>query len=100
MPVERKGIEDALEEVRRRAERYAKRSGLRLQSDRAQLDYVLHGLARNLLQYGRPYCPCRVVTGDPDADRQNICPCRTHRGEIEQSGQCECGLYVAGSNGN
>lgn len=100
MPVERKGIEDTLEEVRRRAERYAKRSGLRLQSDQAQLDYVLHGLARNLLQYGRAYCPCREVTGNPDADRRNICPCRTHREEIEQSGQCECGLYVAGSNGN
>ena len=100
MPVESKGIEDAVEEVRRRAERYAQRSGLRLQPDQAQLDYVLRGLARNLLQYGRPYCPCREVRADRDSDRQNICPCRTHREEIEQSGQCECGLYLVSRNGN
>lgn len=98
MPLRRRGMQDALEEVRRRAERHAARHGLRLQSDRAQLDYILHGLARNLLQYGRPYCPCREVTGDPDTDRRNICPCRTHREEIEQSGQCECGLYVRSRN--
>ena len=84
----------ALERVTRNAERYAERAGLALQPDRAQRDYVLQGLARNLLKHGKPYCPCREVTGDPQKDRANICPCRTHRAEIEQSGQCECGLFV------
>jgi ferredoxin-thioredoxin reductase catalytic chain len=84
----------ALERVTRVAERYAERSGFALQPDRAQRDYVLHGLARNLLKYGKAYCPCREVTGDSQKDRLNICPCRTHRAEIEQSGQCECGLFT------
>jgi len=84
----------ALERVTRNAERYAERAGLALQPDRAQRDYVLRGLARNLLQYGKAYCPCREVAGDPQKDRVNICPCRTHCAEIEQSGQCECGLFV------
>jgi ferredoxin-thioredoxin reductase catalytic subunit len=84
----------ALERVTRNAERYSKRSGLALQPDLAQRDYVLRGLARNLLKYGRAYCPCREVTGEPEKDRANICPCRTHRAEIERSSQCECGLFT------
>jgi ferredoxin-thioredoxin reductase catalytic subunit len=84
----------AIERVTRNAERYAERAGLALQPDRAQRDYVLQGLARDLLKYGRAYCPCRKVTGNPEKDRANLCPCRTHRAEIEQSGQCECGLFT------
>ncbi len=86
----------ALKEVTRAVERYARRSGVTLQPDQAQRRYVLSGLAGNLLRYGRPYCPCREVTGDPAEDRRNTCPCRTHREEIARLGQCECGLYVAG----
>lgn len=84
----------ALERVTRSAKRYAARSGLALQPDPAQLDYVLDGLAANLIKYGKPYCPCREVTGNPEEDRLNICPCRTHREEVERLGECECGLFT------
>ena len=76
------------------ARRHAERQGLGVQCDDAQLRYVLNGLARNFVEHGRPYCPCREVTGDPEADRVNICPCRTHREEVARFGQCECGLFV------
>ena len=84
----------AVDRVTRLAERCAQKSGFALQQDRAQLEYVLRGLARNLVEHGRAYCPCREVTGDPQKDRANICPCRTHREEVERSGQCECGLFT------
>src|SRR3972149_6590380 len=84
----------ALERVTGMAERYAERSGFALQSDQAQLRYVLDGLAHNLIKHGRPYCPCREVTGDSQRDRGNICPCRTHQEEIVQFGECECGLFT------
>jgi len=83
------------EQITRMAERYAEVSGLALQPDQAQLDYVLDGLARNLMEHGKPYCPCREVTGDVQEDRRNICPCRTHREEIARFGACECGLFVS-----
>ncbi len=83
-----------MERVTAAAKRHAKKHGFALQPDEAQLRYVLHGLTENLVKYGRPFCPCREVTGDAEKDRANICPCRTHRAEIEQSGACECGLYV------
>jgi ferredoxin-thioredoxin reductase catalytic subunit len=87
----------ALEQVTEKAKRHAERSGFTLQPDEAQLRYVLNGLADNLVKYGRPFCPCREVTGDFDTDRRNICPCRTHRREIAQSGACECGLFTGRS---
>lgn len=96
--VDKKTFQEALERVSRTAERLAEKSGFLLQPDPAQRRYVLEGLARNLLEHGRPYCPCREVTGDPARDRLNVCPCRTHRKEVERLGQCECGLYVASTS--
>jgi ferredoxin-thioredoxin reductase catalytic subunit len=87
----------ALERVTRMARAHARRSRLRVQPDDALRRHVLHGLARNLALHGRPYCPCREVTGDADRDRPNICPCRTHGEEIARTGECECGIFVAGS---
>lgn len=86
---------EALVRVTRAAERYARKSGLPLNPDPAVRGYVLRGLARNLVTHGGAYCPCRSVTGESEQDRRNICPCRTHREEVEQMGACECGLYVS-----
>jgi ferredoxin-thioredoxin reductase catalytic subunit len=92
---EQHGLPEALERVTHAAERYAQKSGLALNPDAAARRHALLGLARNLVRHGRPYCPCREVTGHPERDRANICPCRTHREEIGRSGECECGLFVA-----
>ena len=88
-------FEEALGRVTSMAERYARNSGLALHSDLPLRRHVLRGLARNLVEYGRAYCPCREVTGDKELDRVNICPCRTHLKEIESAGECECGLFVS-----
>lgn len=87
---------EALERVRRMAERHAARNGFLLQPDRAQLEYVLDGLAENWLTHGRPFCPCRPVIGEAEKDRVNVCPCRSHREDIAKFGQCECSLFVRG----
>jgi ferredoxin-thioredoxin reductase catalytic subunit len=81
------------------AERHARRGRVALQPDDSTRRHVLRGLARNLIEHSRAYCPCRNVTGDPDADRVNICPCRTHKEEIARDGECECGLFVAPKGG-
>jgi ferredoxin-thioredoxin reductase catalytic subunit len=66
--------------VERRIERYLRRSPYRLFPD----DVIV-----------RQYCPCRKVTGDRDADRPNICPCRSHHEDIARDGHCECRLFVS-----
>lgn len=75
--------------------RYLARSPYRLNPDPVTVEHVLSGLARNLLDHGRAYCPCREVTGDPQQDRKNICPCPQHPADIARDGFCECGIFVS-----
>jgi ferredoxin-thioredoxin reductase catalytic chain len=89
----------ALERVTRMARRHAEKNGLALQGDHAQLSYVLAGLARNLLEHGKPYCPCRDIRPDAPKEDLSICPCRTHREEILRFGECECGLFAKRPDG-
>lgn len=44
--------------------------------------------------HGEYYCPCRVVTGDPEQDKKIICPCYYHTFELERDGHCHCWLFV------
>jgi ferredoxin-thioredoxin reductase catalytic chain len=81
--------------VERRIERYLRRSPYRLFPDDVIVRHLIHRLARNVLEHGRQYCPCRKVTGDRDADRPNICPCRSHHEDIARDGHCECRLFVS-----
>jgi ferredoxin-thioredoxin reductase catalytic subunit len=50
-------FEAAVDTISRGVRRYAEKAGLGLHPDLAVRRHVLRGLARNLLQYGRPYCP-------------------------------------------
>jgi ferredoxin-thioredoxin reductase catalytic subunit len=93
-------LEAALARVQRVVQRSAEKSGLALNPDLAVRRHVLRGLARNLVSYGKPYCPCREVAGSEQVDRANICPCRAGRKEVARSGECECGLFVARQGGS
>lgn len=75
------------------AEKYAKSKGFKLNEDSKGLDRILKGLENNRKKHGFAYCPCRVVTGDKEKDREIICPCVFHRGEIELQGYCLCKLF-------
>jgi ferredoxin-thioredoxin reductase catalytic subunit len=83
------------ERVERMARRHVERGGCALNPDSVTVEHVLAGLTRNLIQHGRWYCPCREVTGDPERDRSNICPCPQHKRDIERDGVCECGIFVS-----
>ena len=85
----------ARERVDRMVHRYLARSPYGLNPDAVTTEHVLTGLTRNLVEHGRWYCPCRDVTGDPERDRPNICPCPQHRGDIARDGFCECGIFVS-----
>jgi ferredoxin-thioredoxin reductase catalytic subunit len=93
--LEATALERARKLVAVRIERYLRRSPYRLFPDEALASSLITRLARNLVVHGRQYCPCRKVTGARDADRPNICPCRSHHQEIARSGHCECRLFVS-----
>ncbi|RQD81124.1 MAG: ferredoxin:thioredoxin reductase [Methanocalculus sp. MSAO_Arc2] len=79
--------------IRDWAERYARKMGWILNPDAKQLDAVIRGLARKLTRHGERYCPCRIMTKDPDIDEKIICPCIHHIDEIEKEGKCHCNLF-------
>ncbi|RJP70181.1 MAG: ferredoxin:thioredoxin reductase [Candidatus Abyssobacteria bacterium SURF_17] len=78
----------------RGSEKYAQRAGYRLNPDAEVVDTITSGLAKNKFKYGRAYCPCFFISGDPEEDRKLICPCQYHREDIEKTGKCHCGLFV------
>jgi ferredoxin-thioredoxin reductase catalytic subunit len=95
MPPEELTPGDARAQVERMAVRYTARGPYCLNPDPVTVEYVLTGLARNLVKHGRAYCPCREVHGDPERDRANLCPCPQHRADIARDGFCECGIFVS-----
>ena len=98
MPQQAEGSEaetgPARARVQRMLARYLARGRYRLNPDLVTVEHVVAGLTRNLVRHGRRYCPCREVTGDPERDRANICPCPQHHADIARDGVCECGLFV------
>ena len=76
------------------SEKYALRAGYKLNNDSEIVETIINGLAKNKTKYGRAYCPCFFVSGNPEEDRKLICPCQYHREDIEKKGKCHCGLFV------
>ena len=90
---EKSSDDQAIEEIRKWAEEYAKENGWVLNPDPKQFSTVIRGLARNRARGGEPYCPCRLRTGDKEKDQIIICPCIYHRDEIVGQGHCHCRLF-------
>jgi len=81
------------EELLAWAKKYAQEHGYILNPDEKQLKTVIRGLARGKLKFGEQYCPCRIRTRDPGKDKEIICPCVYHEGEIEKDEHCHCNLF-------
>jgi len=91
-PEERPKVEERL---RRMVRRWPEVSGCLLQPDPDTVEGIVQALVRSTMLHGRAYCPCRDLTGDPEVDRRNACPCAFHRDEIAQQGYCKCQLFVS-----
>lgn len=73
---------------------YASRQGYRLNPDTALVERVIRGMVMIEQKKGKPYCPCRLVTGKPELDSKIVCPCEFHAAEIAKDGMCHCQLLV------
>ncbi|OGZ32689.1 MAG: hypothetical protein A2V69_03690 [Candidatus Portnoybacteria bacterium RBG_13_40_8] len=83
-----------IEKIIENYQNYAEKNGFRLNPERKTVERVIKGLLENEKKYGKRYCPCRRVNGNPEEDKLKICPCVWHREEIERDGHCYCGLFV------
>jgi len=81
------------QELKDQLQAYADSKGFKLNENEKALEGIINGLLRNKKFKGDIYCPCRIVTGDKEKDKEIACPCVFHRGEIELQGKCKCTLF-------
>lgn len=62
--------------------------------DDCRVDDLLSGLLANRARYGYMACPCRLASGEREADRDIICPCDYREADVAEYGSCYCNLYV------
>ena len=59
---------------------------------------IEEGLTRNKILYSKRYCPCFIVIGKTNDERNKadnrVCPCKPAlKEEIPRDGQCHCGIF-------
>jgi ferredoxin-thioredoxin reductase catalytic chain len=85
------------EEFRRAIETFAVGNAFTVNPDAARVALLIEGIFENEKNHGFKFCPCRLISKDPDEDMKLICPCNfpgheTYRG-LER-GECWCGLFI------
>jgi ferredoxin-thioredoxin reductase catalytic subunit len=69
--------------------------GFYFNTDRERVFDLLDALLLNKQRYGYMGCPCRLLSGNRDQDRDIICPCEYSAPDIAEYGSCYCNLYVS-----
>ena len=79
--------------IRKMLNEYVAHSSYKLNSDTKIIDRVVKGLVMRKVKFGYAYCPCRLVTGDKERDKNIIFPCGYYGEEIDCDGECHCNLF-------
>ena len=85
-----------IDTVYTRLNKEAEAGGYYLNPDMEFVKDLIKGILVNEKRYGYWNCPCRLATGDKQADLDIICPCDYRDPDLEKYGCCYCALYVTG----
>jgi ferredoxin-thioredoxin reductase catalytic chain len=69
--------------------------GYYFNKDKNRVLDLLDGLLINKERYGYMGCPCRLLSGNRENDKDIICPCVYRKPDVEEYGSCYCNLYVS-----
>ncbi len=83
------------EELYEQLKSFQEPKGYFFNRDRELVLDLLQSLLINKERYGYMACPCRLASGDRQADRDIICPCVYRAPDVAEYGSCYCGLYVS-----
>jgi len=81
-------------EVRTFVESVVRHKGWILNRDDHFVGDLVEGLKTNFARHGFFLCPCRDSYGDRQKDKDIMCPCEYAQADIDEYGQCFCGLYL------
>ena len=87
---------EEVEKLYERLDKDAEASGYHLNPDTSFTTQLVEGLLTNEERYGYPQCPCRLTSGEKEADLDIICPCDYRDPDLDEYDACYCGLYVSG----
>jgi ferredoxin-thioredoxin reductase catalytic subunit len=87
--------EEELQKAYRRLQNDARAAGYYLHPDAFFAEELIKGLLVNEKRYGYGACPCRLASGNAAEDRDIQCPCDYRDADLDEFGQCYCGLYVS-----
>ena len=85
---------EKIEEIIKNYQDCAQKFGFRLNPDKKVVEMLIEKLIKNEAKYGARYCPCRIISGNPEKDKGKICPCEECEEEVEKDGYCHCRLFV------
>jgi ferredoxin-thioredoxin reductase catalytic subunit len=88
-------VREEIKEIMDRLQRFSQKKGASLNPDTAITVKLIDGLLENQKRYGYWACPCRLVAGKKEEDKDIICPCDYWEQDVEEFGACYCGLYVS-----
>ncbi|MEJ2154626.1 MAG: ferredoxin-thioredoxin reductase catalytic domain-containing protein [Desulfobacteraceae bacterium] len=71
------------------------KKGYYFSKDMTRVTELLESLLQNKERYGYMVCPCRLASGDREADKDIICPCVYRAPDVQEFGSCYCNLYVS-----
>lgn len=83
------------QELYERMKKVQEPKGYYFNIDKERTFELLEALITNKERYGYMGCPCRLLSGDRQHDRDIICPCIYAVPDIEEFGSCYCNLYVS-----
>ncbi len=83
------------QELYERMKKVQEAKGYYFNKDNERTFELLEALLENKTRHGYMGCPCRLLSGDRDADRDIICPCVYSVPDIDEYGSCYCNLYVS-----
>jgi ferredoxin-thioredoxin reductase catalytic subunit len=88
-------VREEIKEIMARLQPFSQKKGASLNPDTAITVKLIDGLLENQKRYGYWACPCRLVAGKREDDKDIICPCDYWEQDVEEFGACYCGLYVS-----
>ena len=86
---------DEIEHVYLELKQEAEDGGYHLNPDVEFTKSLIKGILTNQQRYGYWNCPCRLASGNKEADLDIICPCDYRDADLLEYGACYCALYVS-----
>ena len=90
-----KPIREEVRKIMERLQRFSEKKGASLNPETAITAKLIDGLLEHQKRHGYWACPCRLVAGNKEDDRDIICPCDYWEQDVAEFGACYCGLYVS-----